>query len=204
MPVSARRAADWFELSGGALCLDFANTVSKRPATPMERVETVADLLEWMQKAGILSAAEMRRRLEESRTGDAQAAADLERARRGREILYLLFSDVAAQRDVRRMLDLFTAEWRRVLPSTTMTRRGQAIRWEYDGPRDSIDALLWPVLWSAAELLASPDLSLVRECAARDCGWLFVDRSRGHRRRWCDMQVCGNREKLRRFRDVRS
>jgi predicted RNA-binding Zn ribbon-like protein len=33
------------------------------------------------------------------------------------------------------------------------------------------------------------------------CGWLFLDTSRGGKRRWCSMQVCGNREKVSRHRE---
>lgn len=33
------------------------------------------------------------------------------------------------------------------------------------------------------------------------CGWLFVDRSRGGKRRWCNMRICGNREKVTRYRE---
>jgi predicted RNA-binding Zn ribbon-like protein len=39
----------------------------------------------------------------------------------------------------------------------------------------------------------------LKHCAADDCGWLFLDRSRNHARRWCDMKVCGNNAKARRF-----
>jgi predicted RNA-binding Zn ribbon-like protein len=40
----------------------------------------------------------------------------------------------------------------------------------------------------------------VRACGNRRCGWLFVDRSAGGRRRWCDPKACGNRMKVRRYR----
>ena len=48
---------------------------------------------------------------------------------------------------------------------------------------------------SAADLLTSDEAARVRECAAESCSWLFVDRSRTRRRRWCDMKTCGNRNK---------
>jgi predicted RNA-binding Zn ribbon-like protein len=60
--------------------------------------------------------------------------------------------------------------------------------------------MLWPVVRSAAELLTSDELGRVRECAADNCAWLFLDRSKNRSRRWCDMAVCGNRDKVRRFR----
>jgi predicted RNA-binding Zn ribbon-like protein len=57
---------------------------------------------------------------------------------------------------------------------------------------------LWPILRSAADLLTSPEVHAVKECGSDRCSWLFVDRSRTHRRRWCDMKSCGNRAKARR------
>jgi predicted RNA-binding Zn ribbon-like protein len=59
--------------------------------------------------------------------------------------------------------------------------------------------MLWPVVRSAADLLTSERVVRVRECAAEDCAWLFVDTSRGPRRKWCDMSTCGNRAKARRY-----
>jgi predicted RNA-binding Zn ribbon-like protein len=54
---------------------------------------------------------------------------------------------------------------------------------------------LLAVARSAAELLCSDDRRFVRACPGHDCGWLFLDR-RG-RRRWCSMDSCGNRAKVR-------
>jgi predicted RNA-binding Zn ribbon-like protein len=62
--------------------------------------------------------------------------------------------------------------------------------------------MLWPVLRSAAELLTSDRMDRVRLCSAEDCDWLFLDSSRNRSRRWCDMAVCGNRSKVRRFRQT--
>jgi predicted RNA-binding Zn ribbon-like protein len=74
---------------------------------------------------------------------------------------------------------------------------GYRTEWEDE---DALDRMLWPVVRSAAELLTSDDLDRVRECAADNCAWLFLDRSKNRSRRWCDMAVCGNRSKVRRFR----
>jgi predicted RNA-binding Zn ribbon-like protein len=58
---------------------------------------------------------------------------------------------------------------------------------------------LWPIARDAAELLASERLEYVRACASKTCEWLFLDESKNHRRRWCDMTKCGNRAKVKRF-----
>ncbi|MGL4285238.1 MAG: CGNR zinc finger domain-containing protein [Phreatobacter sp.] len=57
--------------------------------------------------------------------------------------------------------------------------------------------LLASVATSATELLLSPDRSALRLCPGHRCGWLFLDRSRGGMRRWCQMETCGNRAKAR-------
>jgi predicted RNA-binding Zn ribbon-like protein len=59
---------------------------------------------------------------------------------------------------------------------------------------------VWPVAYSAADLLATPDqLARVGQCQDdRGCGWLFLDLTKNHSRRWCAMDDCGNRAKAKR------
>jgi predicted RNA-binding Zn ribbon-like protein len=58
--------------------------------------------------------------------------------------------------------------------------------------------MLWPLAQSAGALLTGDQRARVRECSGHDCRWLFLDLSRNHSRRWCDMNDCGNRAKARR------
>jgi predicted RNA-binding Zn ribbon-like protein len=58
--------------------------------------------------------------------------------------------------------------------------------------------MLAPIVRAAAELLTSDDRARIRECGSETCFWLFMDHSKNGTRRWCDMKVCGNREKARR------
>ena len=57
------------------------------------------------------------------------------------------------------------------------------------------------VAYAALALAFSADLMRVKACP--NCAWLFIDRSRNQRRRWCDMEVCGNRAKSRRYYERR-
>lgn len=57
--------------------------------------------------------------------------------------------------------------------------------------------MLWPITLSAADVLLSPDLHQLQECPGPGCGWLFLDTSKNHKRRWCTMEGCGNRAKAR-------
>src|SRR5207249_84080 len=55
------------------------------------------------------------------------------------------------------------------------------------------------IVRSAVDLLTSGERDRVKECASATCEWVFLDRSKNHSRRWCDMSDCGNRAKARRF-----
>lgn len=85
-----------------------------------------------------------------------------------------------------------------------LVEQGGGFVWGWD-ENPSLERPLWPIARSAAELLAHPDaLAQLRECASDTCEWLFLDRSRNHTRRWCDMNDCGARTKVRRFRARRA
>ncbi|WP_373502599.1 CGNR zinc finger domain-containing protein [Aestuariivirga sp.] len=67
----------------------------------------------------------------------------------------------------------------------------------------SASALETETALSALRLAAEPPVDRLRICG--HCGWLFIDRSKNRSRMWCDMAVCGNREKARRhYRRVKS
>ena len=183
-----------FELSGGRLCLDFVNTVEKRP-TSLRRdlLETYADLAAWSRQSGILSAREEESLVKQARKTPSRAAKTLEHARVLREALFVLFSrgDRAGLGVLR---DALPSAYRRpTLPSAPPYR----LVWEEDSA--ALDRMLGSIVRSAVELLTSEELDRVRVCGAGNCDWLFLDESRSRSRQWCDMAVCGNRAKARRF-----
>jgi predicted RNA-binding Zn ribbon-like protein len=70
--------------------------------------------------------------------------------------------------------------------------------WRIDRDPLNAAALLAPVLWSAGDLIVSPERGRLRHCLNDQCGWLFMDDSKNGSRRWCSMQSCGNRAKAHR------
>lgn len=164
------------------LCLDFANTRYWRgQPTPTETLNAPADLAAW---AG---------------TAKAPAPAEFERALALRETIHRLFDAQAqgkapAPRDVEALnAALATAPAR-----ATLKRVKEGFEWEVDMKSGTALALLAPILWSAGDLLAGPQLAKVRRCANPECLYLFLDDSRAGKRRWCSMSACGNRAKARR------
>lgn len=63
------------------------------------------------------------------------------------------------------------------------------------------ETLLAAVARDAVELLTDPDCrARLRRCAGEGCARVYLDTSRGRRRRWCSSEVCGNRERVARHR----
>jgi predicted RNA-binding Zn ribbon-like protein len=76
---------------------------------------------------------------------------------------------------------------------------GGALAWDWGRFGVRAELPVWLLAQSAGALMMSAAIERVRACGADTCRWLFLDTSRNHSRRWCDMKVCGNRMKARRF-----
>ena len=72
-------------------------------------------------------------------------------------------------------------------------------RWRWSLREAPVEAALGPIALAAVSLFTQGNLHRIRECGGHACGWLFYDRSKNNRRRWCEMEVCGNRAKQRRL-----
>jgi predicted RNA-binding Zn ribbon-like protein len=203
--VQDDQAPPTFELSGGVLGLDFANTWSDRGRPESEKLRGYPDLLAFARQAGLLTAGEEIRLAARAGEEPQAAGAALALGRELREGLYRIFSAVAASRPPAAAdLALLNAALPGALARLRLERRGAGFGWTWAAPAGPLEAPLWPILRSAAELLTSEELKLVRECAASSCTWLFVDRSRNRSRRWCSMETCGNRAKAHRHYRRRS
>jgi predicted RNA-binding Zn ribbon-like protein len=189
-----------FDLSGGRLCLDFANTVGNRNGQrPSEHLNRYCDLVGWGRQAGLLPGDDAWELLREGAGRPAEAENVLVRARALREALYTIFSARAAGRTAPAAdLAQLNAALPEALARLHVAPAGHGFVWHWRAEPADLDRMLWPVLRSAAELLTSDDLPLLRLCASETCAWLFMDTSRNRTRRWCDMKVCGNRAKARR------
>ncbi len=188
-----------FELSAGATCLDFANTLGDRPSGHDEKLASYPDVLAWAVQARILDADTARRLEALARLQPVVAQRTLRTATALREVVYRLFAAVAAHEPPRpRDLSHLNRALARAMSRLRVAGHGGSFQWRWEGEGDVLDCLLWPVVRSAADLLVSVDRERVRECDGAGCSWLFMDRSPRGNRRWCDMASCGNRAKARR------
>jgi predicted RNA-binding Zn ribbon-like protein len=186
---------------GGPVCLDFINTLDDRPMPEhKELLATYFDLISFAADATILSEVQLKELISRSTLNPSQGDRALRIAIQMRETMYAVFWAIVKRKQVPsaqlRTLNQYVetaAQHFRLVPG-----RGH-FEWRIDSESAGLEAPLWPIARSAAELLASDQLQYVRACASKTCEWLFLDESKNHARRWCDMTKCGNRAKVKRF-----
>jgi predicted RNA-binding Zn ribbon-like protein len=204
MAKPARPAALPAEAVDADRVLAFINTLSSRPtAAPVERLVSYDALVAWAREQHLVPAAAADRLAVAARKHPHQAAVALARAKAFREALNGLAAAIDAGRQP--SADVLTTISEALAAAYTNGRlvpHEGALQW-VAGAEDDLERIVWEIGRAAGRLVVSPRLSKVRACAASDCGWWFVDDTKNRSRRWCDMTLCGNREKLRRFRAKR-
>jgi predicted RNA-binding Zn ribbon-like protein len=190
----------------GDPALDLVNTVDWTSRGPEEdRLTSYEQLTRWAEGAGVITPADGRR-LRRSAAGRPRAAAlAIEYARHTRATLRELFGALARHESPGGALPRFNqllaeALARLELAPAPGPQGAAGYRWHWRGQQRDPRGVMWPVIWAAASLLESDELSRLRVCDGDDCGWMYVDRSRNGLRRWCQMRTCGTREKTRRRR----
>jgi predicted RNA-binding Zn ribbon-like protein len=175
-----------FRFVSGARALDLISTLGNRHREPVERLREPADLDRWLVAAGLPLSANA-------------TARDLTDARRLREALNgmaraLLVGDSPREDDRARLNRCASGE-----ALTPRLDRAGNLQWIADRP---VRASLALIAREAVALLGSPERALIRECAAApSCSLLYLDRSRGRNRRWCEMERCGSRAKMSTYRE---
>jgi predicted RNA-binding Zn ribbon-like protein len=177
----------------GAWCLDFANTVEPRDGqVGHDFVPDYEALLRWSEAADLPTRAGKLRRTAASDPARANEAH--EAAIAFREATYRTFAAVAADQsprgaDLATIRDAYVEGLRHARP-----RLGTG-GLDWDWPTD-LDLPRWLLAKDAVDLLQSERLKRVKSCQP-SCGWLFLDISKNHSRRWCSMRECGFEAKAR-------
>jgi predicted RNA-binding Zn ribbon-like protein len=182
------------------LCLGFVNTRSWRGmATPSEELHGLDDVLAWSAGPGGVDAAIAEDFSAKWQARPVEASDAFAEAIALREMLFRLFGAVATREPADPAdLDALNAALGSAAARSRMACRDGAFVWSVEGLRPSVPALLSPVLWSAADLLAGARRERVRQCDNPQCRWVFLDDSKSGSRRWCSMASCGNRAKAHR------
>ena len=190
-----------FDLTSGLLCLDFANTVDDRTEIqPEELLISFTALVSWSQQAQVLTEQEAQQLSEKAEQRPSEATRVLKRAVEVREAIFRIFKAIAEDASPEdEDLVVLSAAVADAQHHAQIVPKAAGFIWDWIGRAGDLDCMLWPVVQSAADFLTSDELNTLRVCASDSCDWLFIDTSKNHSRRWCNMKSCGNREKARRF-----
>jgi predicted RNA-binding Zn ribbon-like protein len=194
-----------FDLSGGHPALDLVNSLDNRFRAdgPNENLVRYSDLLRFLNETGLLDSQKIRL-LDQSASHTATTAD-------------LVLRQVKELREATAEVFYAAMEERTPPPAAIKTLEGyfrgaathRALQWDNQHNHTiwtwnataatDPNFPLWLLTQSVSDILLSPDAARVKTCAVDTCRWLFLDTSKNHTRRWCNMKVCGNRMKARRF-----
>lgn len=167
----------------GRACLNLLATIGRRGAAPVERLPTPQDFATWLVNAGLLDAP------------PPVGERELDEMRALRDAAYRIV-DAAHTGHVpeSRAVQVVNSWAARPTPAPQLNSDGTSATRESTEP---VAASLAALARETIDLVTGPDLARVHTCAAAKCQMLFLDHSRGARRRWCSMSRCGNRAKAR-------
>jgi predicted RNA-binding Zn ribbon-like protein len=203
MAVATPTAAP-FHLCAGHPVLDLVNTLDNRFRAdgPTELLPDYEALLRFMEQSGLLGGVQVRALSRRTGKDEAERASDSARELReaAASVLYAAAEDaVPPTTDLRRLaLYVQNARHRQELVCTP-SGPGSKFAWEWGTSQSEGDLPVWILSLQTSALLTSDALDRLRACGSETCRWLFLDTSKNHTRRWCDMKICGNRMKARRF-----
>ncbi len=193
--------ADSLALIGGELALDFANTCSGRGfPTLQDHLRRPEDIVQWAAHAKILPPKHAEWLAQAVAEQAPLATRLLREALALREDVYQLGAAIAAKRAaLPEQIEALTKTHARALAKAKLTPIAGNFGWNWDPREHPVESIVGPISLSALTLLQQADLTRVKQCQGEKCGWLFFDTTKNKSRRWCEMEVCGNRAKQKRF-----
>jgi predicted RNA-binding Zn ribbon-like protein len=184
---------------GGDPAIDFVNTVTGRDQSPRDWLDSYARLLEWAALVKLLPRDALQRLTGAGKREPAAAMRALARAKILREQLFLLLVAVAATgTPSKEALALLRKHWLASVNTLELRFEGGRIVKQFRGEVD-FDSIARMIAYRMVEHVLTSPVARLRMCEGPNCSWLFIDSSKAGRRRWCDMAVCGNAAKSRRF-----
>jgi predicted RNA-binding Zn ribbon-like protein len=181
--------------------LDFINTLELDKGSPVEHLDDPESVLAWLIGHNLLHPDALRSERRRIDADPAHGQKLLARVRRVRAAMRELVHASVERRPPARA-DL--AEVNRVLRThyvTVLVPSTDGVTMGHRHEGDPIDGAMARLTESIARYLGEGKIDRLRVCANDGCAWSFFDSSRTGRRKWCDMNTCGNRAKAARHRE---
>ena len=188
------------DIIGGDAALDFINTVTGRDQLPRDWLDSYTRLLEWAALVRLLPENILRALTRRAKTEPKAAAAALTRAKVFRETLFALLKGiVSGSAPPKAMLALLREHWIAGIDAHELRFDDGRVVAELRNDAADFDLITFMIAYRMVEHVLPLPRDRLRICHGPNCSWLFIDSSKAGRRRWCDMAVCGNAAKSRRF-----
>jgi predicted RNA-binding Zn ribbon-like protein len=189
------------DLIADDLALDFANTESGRGfPSHQNHFREAANVVEWLRHAKALPVEEADWLGKHAAERTDLAADLLAQATELRAAIHDIGAALGRHaKPPEAALASLSALHARCVAKAELTPGALSCRWSWSVRASPVEAALGPIALAAVRLFTEGDFHRIRECGGHACGWLFYDRSKNNRRRWCEMEVCGNRAKQRRL-----
>ena len=185
---------------GGDAALDFINTVTGRDQSPRDWLDSYTALLEWAALVCLLPENILRVLARKAKSEPTSAAAALARAKVLRETLFALITGiVSGSAPPKAMLALLREHWIAGINAHELRFDDGHVVAELRNDAANFDLIASMIAYRMVENVLTLPTDRLRICHGPNCSWLFIDSSKAGLRRWCDMGVCGNVAKSRRF-----
>jgi predicted RNA-binding Zn ribbon-like protein len=190
------------DLKSGHPALEFTNTVNDHAsAQPGETLFKYEDLLNWAKRVGLLRGEQVQILTRKASKQPDEAVAIFTKSLELREAIYRIFvAQTIGKSPPEADLVILNSILARLTGGAQVVHRLSKFEWQWNFDENALESPLWTIALSAVELMTSEYYERLGQCADEEgCGWLFVDTSKNHSRRWCDINDCGNRAKQRRY-----
>lgn len=188
-------------LDGGIACLDFVNSAyNTEKEVIVERLHTYSDILILAGRLELLDENVLKDLKIKAEKNTLEADQILKVARKIRQSMFHVFTALANGKTEdlsKEVLNDFNDAVKSALNNRIFIIVETELIFSWKDVLSNLMLPIWAFSLSAYELLKNEDQHLIKKCSA--CEWLFLDKTKNHRRRWCDMQTCGSSEKSRRY-----
>lgn len=190
------------DLKSGHPILEFTNTVGNHASEhPGETLFHYEDLVTWMGQVGLMHEEQTQKLRRKASAQPEEARATFAKSLELREAVYRIFvAKTKGKSPAEKDLAILNAVLARPTSGAQIVYRSGRFEWDWNFDENALETSLSILARSAVDLLTSEHVKWMGQCADEEgCGWLFVDTSKNHSRRWCDINDCGNRAKQRRY-----
>jgi predicted RNA-binding Zn ribbon-like protein len=192
------RGPEPYKLYAGHPALELVNTLDMRfTAQTFDLIPAYKDLLRLTTQLELLTA-EQARKLGRSVDGKVAQRVLASTVELREALAAVLYGRIEGNRPPAAQIRVLEQQFHAAASHRRLLSRDAYLEWSWSGVERQGEIPLWMLAQAASDLLVSGDAELVKDCGDPTCRWLFLDVSKNHTRRWCDMKTCGNRMKARR------